>query len=49
MSDTGSNFVSDQIKYFCKTLNIEQATSSSYYHQSNGQVEVYIKFYKMYN
>ena len=34
------NFISDKFKIFCKTLNIEQAFSSSYHHQSNGQVEV---------
>ena len=29
---------------FCKSLNVEQALSSSYHHQSNGQVEACIKF-----
>ena len=44
MSDSGSNFVWDKFKTFCKILNIEQAFSSSYHHQSNWQVEACIKF-----
>ena len=43
MSDAGGNFISDK---FCKILSLEQAVSSLYYHQSNGQMEVYIKFTK---
>ena len=39
MSDSGGNFISDKFKTFCKNLNIEHAFSSSYYHQSNGQME----------
>ena len=46
MSDSGSNFISVKFKTFCKSLNIEQAFSSSYKHQSNGQVEACIKFVK---
>ena len=46
MSDSDSNFISDKFKTYCKSLNIEQAYSSSYYHQSNGQVEACIKFVK---
>ena len=46
MSDTGTNFVSDRFRKFCRTINIEQATSSAYHHQSNGQVEACIKFIK---
>ena len=46
MSDSGSNFVSDKFKTFCKSLNIEHAFLSSYHHQSNGQVETCIKFVK---
>ena len=44
MSDSSSNFISDKFKTFCKNLNIVQALSSSYHHQSNGQVEACIKF-----
>ena len=36
MSDSGGNFVSGKFKTFCKSLNIEQAFSSSYHFQSNG-------------
>ena len=46
MSDAGSNFVSDKFKQFWKTLNIEQAISSSYHYQNNQQVEVSMKFIK---
>ena len=35
MSDAGGNFVSDDFMQFCKNLNIEHRTSSSYHHQSN--------------
>ena len=44
MSDSSSNFISDKFKTFCKSLNIEQAFSSSSYHQSSRQVEACIKF-----
>ena len=46
MSDVGTNFVSEKFWQFCKTINVEQAVSSAYYHQSNGQVEACIKFIK---
>ena len=46
MSDSGSNFVSDKFKTFCKSLNIEQAFSLAYHHLSNGHVEACIKFGK---
>ena len=44
ISDSGGNFVSDTLRTFCKSLNIEQAFSSSYHHQSSGHVEACIKF-----
>ena len=46
MSDAGGNFVSEKYKCFVTASNIEQAISSSYHHQSNGQVEACIKFSK---
>ena len=46
MSDAGGNFISDMFKQFCKYINIGQATSSSYHHQSDGQIEVCIKSIK---
>ena len=46
MSDAGGSFVSDKFKLLCKNLSIEQATLSSYHHQSNGQGEACIKFIK---
>ena len=46
MSDVGTNFISDRFRQFCKTINVEQAVSSAYHHQSNGQVKAYIKFIK---
>ena len=44
--DAGGNFISETFKNFCNSLNIEQAVSSSYHHQSNRQVEACIKFIK---
>ena len=46
MSDADTNFVSDKFRRFCNSLNIEQAVSSAYHHQSNGQVKACIKFIK---
>ena len=46
MSDASTNFVSDRFQKFCRAINVEQATSSVYHHQSNGQVEPCIKFIK---
>ena len=46
MSDAGTNFISDKLRKFCSRLNMEQAVSSAYHHQSNGQVEACIKFIK---
>ena len=46
MSDTGTNFMSDRFQQFCMTINIDQAVSLAYIHQSNGQVEACIKFIK---
>ena len=46
MSDTCTNFVSDKFKKFCSRLNIKQAVSSVYHHQSNRQVKACIKFIK---
>ena len=46
MSDDDSNFVSEKLRSFCSSLNIEQAVSSLYHHQSYRQVEACIKFIK---
>ena len=46
MSYAGTNFVSDRFQKFCRAINVEQATSLAYHHQSNGQVEACIKFIK---
>ena len=46
MSDMGTNFVADRFWQFCKSINVEQVISSTYHHQSNGQVEACIKFIK---
>ena len=46
MSGTGTNFVSDKFGNFCSRLNIEQAVSSAYHHQDNGQAKACIKFIK---
>ena len=46
MSDSDNNLISGKFKTFCKSLNKEQAFSLLYHNQSNGQVEVCIKFVK---
>ena len=46
MSDAGTNFISDRFSKFCSSLNIKQAVSSAYHHQSNEQVKACIKFIK---
>ena len=46
MSDTGTNFVSDRFRKFCNSINVKQAVSSAYHHQSNRQVKTCIKFIK---
>ena len=46
MSDAGTNFVSEKFRCFCRSINIEQAVSSAYHHQNNGQVKACIKFIK---
>ena len=46
MSDAGTYFISDVFRKFCSRLNMKQAVSSVYHHQSNGQVEACIKFIK---
>ena len=39
MSDADTNIVSEKFWQFCKTINVKQAVSLAYHHQSNGQVE----------
>ena len=46
MSNAGTNFVSERFRWFCKSINVEQAVSLVYHHQSNRQVEACIKFIK---
>ena len=46
MSDAGTNFVSDMFQKFCNSINVKQAVSSAYHHQSNGQVKACIQFIK---
>ena len=46
MSDAGTNFVSEEFQRFCNSINVEQAVSLAYHHQSNRQIEVCIKFVK---
>ena len=46
MSDAGANFISGGFRKFCSSLNIKEAVSSAYHHQSNGQVKACIKFIK---
>ena len=46
MSDAGTTFVSKKFRHFFKSINIKQAVSSAYHHQSNGQVKACIKSIK---
>ena len=46
MSEAGTNFVSEKFRHFCRSINIEQAVTLAYHHQSNGQVKACIKFIK---
>ena len=36
MSDAGTNFVSERFRQLCRSINVEQAVSLAYHHQSNG-------------
>ena len=44
--DVGTNFTSETFRQFCWHMNIEQAITSSYHYQSNGDVKACIKFLK---
>ena len=46
MSDASTNFVSDKFWKFCSSISVKQMISSTYHHQSNGQVKACIKFIK---
>ena len=46
VSDTGTNFISEKFRQFCRQLNIKQTITSSCHHQCNGQVEACIKLVK---
>ena len=46
MFDAGTNFVLEKFRHFCRSINVEQAVSLAYHHQSNGQVKACIKFIK---
>ena len=46
MSGAGTNFVSKRFRQYYKSISVEQAVSSAYHHQSNGQVEACTKFIK---
>ena len=39
ISNVGTNFTSETFREFCRKLNIQQSTMSSYHHQNNSQVE----------
>ena len=43
ISDADMNFTSQWFRQFCRQINIQQAITSSYLHQSNGYVEECIK------
>ena len=41
-----TNFTSKTFRDFCRKINIQQTIALPYHHQSNGQVEAFIKFVK---
>ena len=45
VSDACTNLISETFKEFCRKVDIQQSTRSSY-HQSNDQVEACVKFVK---
>ena len=46
ISNAGRNFTLDTFRELCRLISIQQSKTSSYHHQSNGQVEACIKFVK---
>ena len=44
ISDAGMSFISETFRHFHRQMNIEQAITLSYHHQSNRQVKACIKF-----
>ena len=46
ISNSDINFTSETFRQFCRKMNIQQSITSSYHHQSNGQVEACIKLVK---
>ena len=45
-SDNGPNYVSQEFKDFCKTMNVTHVTSSPYFPQSNGRAEIAVQTLK---
>ena len=46
VSNASTNFILDKFKQFCRQLNTELAITSSYHHESIGQVDADIKLMK---
>ena len=46
MSNAITYFVSDKFQKFCNSTSVKQVVSSTYHHQSNGQVKACIKLIK---
>ena len=42
--DADKNSMAEILKAFCSKMNIQKTITSSYDHQSNGQVEAFMKF-----
>ena len=46
ISDAGINFTLSTFTQFCRQMKLEQLVALSYHHQSNSQVEEWIKYIK---
>ena len=46
VSEPGKNFTSEIFKEFCRKMNIQRSITSSYHHQSTGQVEACLQSIK---
>ena len=46
ISVAGTDLMSETVREYCRQMSIQQSITSPYHHQSNDQVEMFIKFIK---